>query len=272
MSSTIRAVCGSSSLSQAPLWPCWANLKIDGATGKRLLARGHRGDPLAHPDRVGQLDPAAALRAPACSRTGRSATGRPTGTGRSPASPSGEVRQARQAAGRAPAPAPRRRPSRPSSEPRATAPRPRPERARKCRRLTAARSSGVHGSSLLRDRLVEVQDDAGRGRVGASSTGRARSTGSRRVGSAAGLGIGAMAGSVEPRRGRSSAGVVRRPAESSDRLVACSASRGRPVASGSAQLGLAGRSARSPGGSRGDPLAGVSRLGSIAGQVPAAST
>ena len=28
------AVCGSSSLSQAPDWPCWANLKRDGATGK----------------------------------------------------------------------------------------------------------------------------------------------------------------------------------------------------------------------------------------------
>ena len=34
MSSTISAVCGKSSLSQAPLWPCRANLKIDGATGK----------------------------------------------------------------------------------------------------------------------------------------------------------------------------------------------------------------------------------------------
>ncbi len=34
MSSTIPAVCGKSSLSHAPLWPCWANLKIDGATGK----------------------------------------------------------------------------------------------------------------------------------------------------------------------------------------------------------------------------------------------
>ena len=34
MSSTIPAVCGKSSLSHAPLWPCCANLKIDGATGK----------------------------------------------------------------------------------------------------------------------------------------------------------------------------------------------------------------------------------------------
>ena len=34
MSSAIVAVCGKSSLSQAPLWPCRANLKIDGATGK----------------------------------------------------------------------------------------------------------------------------------------------------------------------------------------------------------------------------------------------
>ena len=34
MSSTICAVCGSNSLSQAPQRPCWANLKIDGATGR----------------------------------------------------------------------------------------------------------------------------------------------------------------------------------------------------------------------------------------------
>ncbi len=34
MSSTMLAVCGKSSLSDAPLWPCRANLKIDGATGK----------------------------------------------------------------------------------------------------------------------------------------------------------------------------------------------------------------------------------------------
>ena len=33
-SSAIFAVWGSSSLSQAPLSPCWANLKIEGATGK----------------------------------------------------------------------------------------------------------------------------------------------------------------------------------------------------------------------------------------------
>ena len=35
-SSTIFAVCGSSSLTQAPLEPCRLNLKIDGATGKRF--------------------------------------------------------------------------------------------------------------------------------------------------------------------------------------------------------------------------------------------
>ena len=34
MSSTTWPVCGNSSLSHAPLWPCWANLNIDGATGK----------------------------------------------------------------------------------------------------------------------------------------------------------------------------------------------------------------------------------------------
>ena len=33
MSSAIFAVCGSSSLSQVPDWPCCANWKIDGAVG-----------------------------------------------------------------------------------------------------------------------------------------------------------------------------------------------------------------------------------------------
>jgi hypothetical protein len=33
-SSTILEVHGSSSLTHAPLLPCWANLKRDGATGK----------------------------------------------------------------------------------------------------------------------------------------------------------------------------------------------------------------------------------------------
>ena len=37
-SSTIFAVCGSSSLTHAPDWPCCANLKIDGATGKLVCA------------------------------------------------------------------------------------------------------------------------------------------------------------------------------------------------------------------------------------------
>ena len=35
-SSTIFAVCGSNSLTQAPLLPCCANLKTDGAIGKRV--------------------------------------------------------------------------------------------------------------------------------------------------------------------------------------------------------------------------------------------
>ena len=36
MSSTILAVCGSSSLTHIPLWPCWANLYFDGAIGNRF--------------------------------------------------------------------------------------------------------------------------------------------------------------------------------------------------------------------------------------------
>ena len=55
MSSTILAVCGSSSLTHAPDLPCCSNLKIDGATGQRALARGHAGDALSHADRVRQF-------------------------------------------------------------------------------------------------------------------------------------------------------------------------------------------------------------------------
>ena len=54
-SSATVAGCGSSSLIHAPDWPCCANWKGDGATGKRLLARAHRREPLAIADRVGQL-------------------------------------------------------------------------------------------------------------------------------------------------------------------------------------------------------------------------
>ena len=49
------AVCGSSSLSHAPDWPCCANLKIDGRGREVRLVRRHAGEPLAHADRVGQL-------------------------------------------------------------------------------------------------------------------------------------------------------------------------------------------------------------------------
>ena len=55
MSSTIFAVCGSSSLTHIPLLPCCANLYFDGAIGKRALARGHGGEALALADRVGQI-------------------------------------------------------------------------------------------------------------------------------------------------------------------------------------------------------------------------
>ena len=42
-SSTILAVCGMSSLTQAPDWPCWANLNSDGTTGKLVwgIPKGH---------------------------------------------------------------------------------------------------------------------------------------------------------------------------------------------------------------------------------------
>ena len=54
MSSTIFAVCGSSSLTHVPLCPCCANVNVDFATGKQRLP--HRlGDALALADRVGDL-------------------------------------------------------------------------------------------------------------------------------------------------------------------------------------------------------------------------
>ena len=60
-----------------------------GRDREALLPRGHAGQPLALPDRVGQLGPLRVGAAAACGRTGPSATARPTGTGRSPASPGG---------------------------------------------------------------------------------------------------------------------------------------------------------------------------------------
>ena len=87
-SSATRAVCGKQLAdSAAPLWPCRANAEPAGRDREAVLPRGHAGQPLAHPDRVGQLGPLQVARAPACDRTGPSATARPTGTGRSPAWP-----------------------------------------------------------------------------------------------------------------------------------------------------------------------------------------
>ena len=55
MSSTIVAVCGSSSLTQAPHWPCCGKLEHRRHARKRLLSRGHAGDALAHADRRRQF-------------------------------------------------------------------------------------------------------------------------------------------------------------------------------------------------------------------------
>ena len=68
MSSTISAVCGKSSLSHAPLWPCRANLKIDGATGKLFWPEVIV--VIRWPIRTesGSSMPAPAWRSPACSR------------------------------------------------------------------------------------------------------------------------------------------------------------------------------------------------------------
>ena len=54
-SSATLAVYGSSSLSHAPDCPCCANLKIDSRDRKARLPRGHRRQPLAVADRIGQV-------------------------------------------------------------------------------------------------------------------------------------------------------------------------------------------------------------------------
>ena len=75
-------VCGSSSLTHAPDLPCCANWKIDGATGKLVCVAVM---PVSRwPMRIesGSSCARAIVPAAACSRTGPSATGRRTGTGR----------------------------------------------------------------------------------------------------------------------------------------------------------------------------------------------
>ena len=47
-SSTILAVCGSSSLIHVPFLPCCCELEDGAGNGKRVLPGGHAGDPLAH--------------------------------------------------------------------------------------------------------------------------------------------------------------------------------------------------------------------------------
>ena len=142
------------------------------------LAAGHRGEPLALADRVGQVLVEHARPASACSRTGRSATGRRSCAGRWPASPWG-----RSAAG----PASRRsRPGRGSTwsaiaaagrAPPADSPGPRsqaqPGAGRRSAGASSARSVRESGSWLGTPRcqplvidLVEVQDQVGDHRPG----------------------------------------------------------------------------------------------------------
>ena len=86
-SSATRAVCGSKSLTVAPLWPCRAKRKPARGDREAILPRGHARQPLAHPDRVGQLGPLNAREHRVCRRTGPSARAPPTGTDRSRAWP-----------------------------------------------------------------------------------------------------------------------------------------------------------------------------------------
>ena len=81
-SSAIFAVCGSSSLTQAPDLPCCANWNIDGASGKLVCVAVMPVSRWPLRTESGSSVAAQILRAAACSRTGRSATARPTETGR----------------------------------------------------------------------------------------------------------------------------------------------------------------------------------------------
>ena len=48
-------MCGNSSLTHAPDWPCCCELEHRRRDREPLLAGGHRRDPLAHADRIGQV-------------------------------------------------------------------------------------------------------------------------------------------------------------------------------------------------------------------------
>ena len=165
-SSATSAVCGSSSLTQAPLWPCWANWNSAG--GDREARPAREVMPVSRwPLRIesGSSVPLQVARAAACGRTGPSATGRRTGTGRSPAWPGAKWGS--------PA-SPRREDGSPGEQPLVEQRRQR-ERSQPERRPAAGsagasaisadgRAAGPWAGSLLGDRLVEVQDQLARSR------------------------------------------------------------------------------------------------------------
>ena len=144
MSSTMRAVYGSSSETHAPDLPYCANLKIEGAIGKRLcplVMVVSRWPCRMDSGRSFRTSPSSS----ACSRRSPSAAARPPDADRCSAWPS-----ARNAAGRAAA-APLRPRSR-SSEARASAPMPCAPRAKKRRRVSSAAIARAMASSGCRAR------------------------------------------------------------------------------------------------------------------------
>ena len=167
MSSTIFAVCGSSSLTQAPDCPCWLNLKIDDATGSdvwpdvmpvmRWPMRTESGSSRALVLlQLGLVVEQVDLRRPA----GLVQVDDALGLGR-------EVRQPGQAAGFGFRLRLAANSGGFSSEASAAAPRPVALRPKKCRRVRASFNSSWYAiASLFRDRFVQVQDGAGDGGPG----------------------------------------------------------------------------------------------------------
>ena len=162
-SSATLAVNGNSSETAAPLWPCCANCKPARRHRKPVLPRGHARQPLPHPDRVGQVRPLKP-REPRLGieqihlrrRTRLKQVDHPLG-------PRREVRKARDPGPGSEAPAVQPSAalkSRSQRAARAIVPSPAAGAAEKlpARDQQLVLEAWVHGESLLRERLVEVED------------------------------------------------------------------------------------------------------------------
>ena len=165
-SSAIFAVCGKQLAEPGAALAVLGELEDRRGDRQALLARGHRRDSLAHPDRVGQLDPAPVPDRRLVVEQVDLRRGARLEQVDHPLRPGREVRQTRQAAGPCPTASGRRRsaPDRVSPQQRAERDRSQahPERARKCRRFScwAILSSSMvvpsaHVASLRRSVQVD---------------------------------------------------------------------------------------------------------------------